>query len=100
RFVTDPFAARPGARLYRTGDRGRWRPDGTLEYLGRLDTQLKLRGFRIEPGEIESVLRTHPAVADCVVTAHAAGPADVRLVAYLVPAPGEALTSSALRRLA
>ncbi|WP_371934943.1 AMP-binding protein, partial [Streptomyces sp. KL118A] len=54
RFVADPFAESPGDRLYRTGDRGRWRPDGTIEYLGRVDDQIKLRGYRIEPGEIET----------------------------------------------
>jgi amino acid adenylation domain-containing protein len=67
RFVDDLAAA--GSRLYRTGDRVRWRGDGTLEYLGRIDQQLKIRGYRIEPGEVEATLRRHPAVADCVVLA-------------------------------
>ncbi|MEU8530895.1 amino acid adenylation domain-containing protein, partial [Streptomyces sp. NPDC048629] len=84
RFVADPFAA-DGSRLYRSGDRARLLPNGTLEYLGRADKQIKIRGFRIEPGEIEALLAAHPAVLSAVVTASGDG-ADRRLVAYLVPA--------------
>ena len=84
RFVPDPFAAEPGARLYRTGDRARWRADGALEYLGRLDEQVKVRGFRIELGEIEGALRRSGGVADCVVVAREDVPGEKRLVAYVV----------------
>jgi amino acid adenylation domain-containing protein len=85
RFVTDSFSDVPGARLYRTGDRGRWRSDGLLEHLGRLDDQIKLRGHRIELGEIETVLLQYPGIAQAVVVAREDRPGDVRLVAYAVP---------------
>ncbi|MBS2962969.1 amino acid adenylation domain-containing protein [Actinocrinis puniceicyclus] len=82
RFIADPLDRSPGARLYKTGDLARLREDGALEYLGRLDHQVKLRGFRIEPGEIESVLRQHPRVREALVMPHGASPQQ-RLVAYL-----------------
>jgi amino acid adenylation domain-containing protein len=84
RFVPDPFAGRVGARLYRTGDRVRRRADGQIEFLGRFDHQIKLRGFRIELHEIESALREHLDVRDAVVVARAHG-SGRRLVAYVVP---------------
>lgn len=96
RFPLDPFASCSSARMYRTGDLARFREDGTLEFLGRLDHQVKIRGHRIEPGEIESVLRRHPAVKDAVVTSPP-GEDGSRLVGYLIPTNGELPNSDALR---
>ncbi|WP_410813372.1 amino acid adenylation domain-containing protein [Micromonospora sp. 067-2] len=85
RFVPDPFAGTPGARLYRTGDLTRWRPDGTLDFLGRIDNQVKVRGLRIELGEIEARLATHPAVVEAAVVVRQDGPDGQSLVGYVVP---------------
>ncbi|MEN4957725.1 syringomycin E biosynthesis non-ribosomal peptide synthetase SyrE, partial [Pseudomonas syringae] len=82
RFSEDPFSQQAGARLYRTGDLARWLPDGNLEYLARNDGQVKVRGFRVELGEIESVLHLCDGVRNSVVVAHEASPGDTRLVAY------------------
>ena len=85
RFVPDP-GGEPGARMYRTGDLGRWVPGrGVLEVTGRMDRQLKVRGFRVEPGEIEKVLAGHPDIGQVSVTATATGSGDTRLVAYYTP---------------
>jgi amino acid adenylation domain-containing protein len=88
RFVPDPFAPGFAERLYRTGDRARWRRDGNLEFLGRVDGQIKLRGHRIELGEIEALLDQHPAVGQSLVVPHDDGAGERRIVAYLTPASG------------
>lgn len=97
RFVPNPHG--PG-RLYRTGDRCRWRADGVLEYLGRLDDQVKVRGMRVEPGEVEAVMSTAPSVAACAVVGRVFGDGDTRLVCFVVPAAGRRVDRTALRRFA
>jgi acyl carrier protein len=93
RFIPDPFSAKAGAHLYRTGDRALRRENGDIAYLGRIDDQIKIRGFRIEPAEIESALNRHPAIVSSVVVARGSDCADKRLTAYVVlsttPAAGE-----------
>ena len=87
RFIPDPFGGQ-GSRLYRTGDLARWRPDGTLECLGRVDDQIKIRGFRVELGEIESCLAAHPALRETAVAAHEDGTGELRLAGYVVVRAG------------
>ncbi|HXQ71731.1 MAG TPA: amino acid adenylation domain-containing protein, partial [Pyrinomonadaceae bacterium] len=84
RFVPDPFGKQPGGRLYRTGDAGRHLPEGVIQFIGRLDEQVKISGFRIEPGEIEAALETHPSVATAVAVVNEETPHDKRLIAYIV----------------
>ncbi|CAO5160385.1 Carrier domain-containing protein [Frankia sp. AiPs1] len=92
RFVPDPYSGRPGDRLYRTGDQARVTPGRGVEYLRRIDGQVKVRGFRIETGEVESALATHRAIAACVVAVHGD-----RLAAWVVPAPGHDVDPHDLR---
>ncbi len=96
RFVPDPLGP-PGSRLYRTGDLARWLPDGTLDFLGRTDHQVKLRGYRLEPGEIEAVLARHPAVLEGAVVLRREPAGADHLVAWYVPRPGMAPAAAELR---
>lgn len=96
-FVPDPYSPTPGSRLYRTGDRARFLPDGTIEFLGRLDHQIKIRGYRVEPGEIAAVLARHPTVRDCVVMARPDSRDQLRLVAYVIPVAGRHVVPAELR---
>ncbi len=96
-FVPDPFAGTPDARMYRSGDLARYRPDGNIEFLGRIDHQIKIRGVRIEPAEIEAALLEHAGIERCLVTVSAARGHDGALTAYVVPRDGAALTAAELR---
>ncbi|MFQ5678530.1 MAG: amino acid adenylation domain-containing protein [Gemmatimonadota bacterium] len=98
RFVADPFGSSPADRLYRTGDLVRYRGDGVVEYVGRIDRQIKLRGHRIEPGEVEAVLRNHPAVREAAVIACRVGETENHLVGYYVPTEGKRPEPGDLRR--
>jgi amino acid adenylation domain-containing protein len=88
RFVQSPFCTDPEARLFRTGDRARYLNDGTIEYIGRVDNQVKIRGARVEPGEVETVLAGHPELREAVVAAREDRSGAQRLIAYYVPAEG------------
>jgi amino acid adenylation domain-containing protein/thioester reductase-like protein len=97
RFVPDPL--RPGELLYRTGDAARHLPDGRIQWVGRLDQQVKIRGHRVETGEVATAIQAIPGVAHAAVVAKDVGPGDRRLVAYYLPAPGSALDPESLRSL-
>lgn len=97
RFICDPFCSDPTARMYKTGDRGRWRTDGTIEFLGRNDNQVKVRGYRIELGEIEARLAGHADVRAAAVIAREDNPGDKRLVAYFTPREEGCPTAGDLR---
>jgi non-ribosomal peptide synthase protein (TIGR01720 family) len=94
RFVPDPLR---GGRMYRTGDRVRWTGEGQIEFLGRVDDQVKVRGFRVEPGEVQAALRAHPAVRDAVVVVRDDGPGDRRLVGYVAGSDPDALQGADFR---
>jgi amino acid adenylation domain-containing protein len=96
RFVADPFSGEPGARMYRTGDLARWLPDGNIEFIGRRDLQVKLRGVRIELGEIDAALERHADISRAVTVLHEAS-GEKRLASFCVPRPGAAPTVEALR---
>ena len=98
KFIPNPFSAQPGSRLYRTGDLVRRQRDGKLEFAGRIDTQVKLRGFRVELGEIEAALSQHPYIAQAVVILREDRPGDKTLVAYLVAKDGKTFDAGELRK--
>jgi amino acid adenylation domain-containing protein len=97
KFVPDPFVNRAGARMYKSGDLARFLPQGDIDFLGRLDNQVKIHGFRIELGEIESILARHPDVREVTVAARKDGPGDKKLVAYFVTRSGSGILSTELR---
>ncbi|HYR08321.1 MAG TPA: amino acid adenylation domain-containing protein, partial [Longimicrobium sp.] len=97
KFIPDPFSAEPGARMYRTGDLGRGGEDGQVDCLGRTDHQVKVRGYRVELGEVEDALRRHPAVADAAAVVREDAPGDRLLVGYVVAEEGTDASAAALR---
>lgn len=98
RFVPDPFSGQLGSRLYLTGDRVRLLPSGEIEFLGRVDHQIKVRGFRIEPGEVQATLNQYPGVRESVVMVREDSPGDRRLVAYVIAAPAQRPDGDSLRK--
>jgi acyl carrier protein len=97
RFVRDPFSTRPSARLYKTGDMARYLDDGKIAYLGRVDEQIKIHGYRIEPVEIEAVLNRHPTISSSVVVAGGSACEEKRLTAYLVTSNGNVPAAAEMR---
>ena len=97
KFVPDPFSGVSGDRMYRTEDLARWRADGTIEFLGRADHLIKVRGYRVEPGEVETVMRQHPGVKEAVAGVWEPSPGDQRLVAYVVASGAGACSAGELR---
>jgi acyl carrier protein len=98
KFVPDPFSEFPGARMYQTGDIARYLPDGNLDFVGRIDSQVKVRGARVELGEIQATLSSHPAIKDCAVLVKHFGENDQRLLSYVVFANGVQSATEELRR--
>jgi aspartate racemase len=97
KFIPDPFATDPRQRMYKTGDLGRWREDGTIEFAGRIDNQVKIQGYRIEPGEIETVLRIHESLKQVCVVPRSDEGGVKKLVAYVVPSENRTVSSQELR---
>ena len=97
KFIPNPFSKDKGSRLYRSGDLVRYRPDGTIEFLGRRDTQVKIRGFRIELGEIETVLTSHPSVKEAAAIVREDRPGDKLIADYVVFKAGESMDVESLR---
>jgi acyl-coenzyme A synthetase/AMP-(fatty) acid ligase/acyl carrier protein len=97
RFIPNPFGARPDERLFKTGDLARFLPDGQIAFVGRIDEQVKVHGFRVEPNEVTAALDAHPDIQQSAVVAHEVAPGHTRLIGYLVPVPESHLTLSALR---
>ena len=98
KFLPDPFFEQADARMYRTGDLARWRDNGVVEFLGRMDNQVKIHGYRIEPGEIEIALRTHKTVNQACVVPHTDAERTKRLVGYFTTADNKELTGSELKQ--
>jgi amino acid adenylation domain-containing protein len=97
RFIPNPFGAKPDERLFKTGDLARFLPDGQIAFVGRIDEQVKVHGFRVEPNEVAAALDAHPGIQQSVVVAREIAPGDTRLIGYVVPVPESHLTLSALR---
>lgn len=98
KFIPHPFSNEPDARLYRTGDLGRYLPDGSIEFLGRVDRQVKVRGYRIEPGEIQTVLENHQAIRNSAILTHNDISGNKQLIAYVVPHDGHAISVTTIRQ--